>query len=645
MVLQDKDKNKPLVVLSQNLYQPLGRWAQSDSGAILIRNFLNDNDCSYCCTPDHEPGAHSFLDETTDLEGIEPRSLQDLLESEDGNNFLDNRTFITETASALDDTDVQSQSSESSGIYYPSSLHVSQQEESYFSIEERTFDKGNAALIDGLLSGCDPDEDSQMSEVELDYNNPEENLCSETPEQQRFLQMHFDTLADDLAAEKFDNSLKDLQPDEDDETLNPRLSFSSRFLSRSLRMNRTGFSLAPGSPQMATAVGSETKDDPARSQPTPDTPEEKATERRESEKNAVCPEITNSMSSVQKIQVSEKASSSRSSFPGCWLNKQKCSRNRSYMEATASFKAKIFRSVSMGESLNGGQAEEHRQLSHMSRPLSSNDLHSLEQNKFLPAEDDPHKPLSSASSYEQIPSLHQERVKSSVLSTNPVSDKLLMPPPSTYGFIPRLKKKAKSVNNLSKTSKREEIRPKGGDVRKNVPNLEMQKRRSSSSVNQPPEIQDFPRRASIAELPSHGSASLHTSSLVIGEANDTRSGPSSPDAASCGCPGEQDVEVLVSRCEQVVEELHGVFQKTLQTYKEVEGCGGSHEEKSRLRALFFDAFNYMQSEMDLVGVGQRNPCTSESSSHERSSSTPTLQLLEHYSDMMLQLMREKISGQ
>ncbi|XP_073404932.1 WD repeat-containing protein 62 [Dendrobates tinctorius] len=644
----DEDKNEPLVVLSQNQCQPQGRWAQRDSGAILIRNFLNDNDHSYCYTPDHEPGAHSFLDETTDLEGIEPRSLQELLESEDESNFLDNRTFITETASALDDTDGQSQSSESNGIYYPSSLHVSQQEESYFSIEERTFDKGNAALIDGLLSGCDPDEDSLMSEAELDYNNPEEDLCPETPEQQRFLQMHFDTLADDLAAEKFDNSLKDLQPDEDDETLNPRLSFSSRFLSRSFRMNRTGFSFAPGSLQMATAVGSETKMDPDRSQPIPsDRPEEKATartERRKSEKIVDSPEITHSLSSVQNIQVSEKASSSRSSFPGCWPNKHKSSRSRSYMEATASFKAKIFRSVSMGENLNGGQAEEHRQLSHMSRPLSSIDLHALEQNKFILAEDDPQKPLSSASSYKQIPSSHQERVKSSVLSSNPVSDKVLMPPPSTCGFIPRLKKKAKSVNNLSKTSKREEIKPKGGDVTKNVPNLEMQKR-SSSSVDHPLEIQDFPRRASIAELPSYASASHHTSSLVMGEANVTRSGPSSPEAASCCCPREQDVEVLASRCEQVVEELHSIFQKTLQTYKEVEGCRGSHEEKSRLRSLFFDAFNYIQSEMDLVGVWRRNPSVHESSSHERSSSTPTLRLLEHYSDMMLELMRDKISGQ
>ncbi|XP_073497913.1 WD repeat-containing protein 62 [Phyllobates terribilis] len=644
----DKDKNEPLVVLSQNHYQPQGRWNQSDTGAILIRNFLNDSDLSYCCTPDHEPGAHSFLDDTTDMEGVEPRSLQELLEVEDGNNFVDNRTFITEAASALDETDVQSQSSESNGIYYPSSLHVTLQEESYFSIEERTFDKGNAALMDGLLIGCDPDEDSLMSEAELDDDDPEENLHPETPEQERFLQMHFDTLADDLAAEKFDNSLKDLQPDEDDETLNPRLSFSSRFLSRSLRMNGTGFAFVPGTLKMATAVSSDTKVEPERSQRTPDRPAEKAperTERRKSEKNAVCPEISNSTSSVQKLQVSEKASSSRSSFPGCWPNKNKSSRCRSYMEATASFKAKIFRSVSMGENLNGGQAEEHRQLSCMSRPLSSIDLPSLEQNKFLPAEDDPHKPLLSSVSYEQISSLHQERVKSSVLSPNPVSDKLLMPPPSSFGFIPRLKKKAKSVNNLSKMSKKEEMKPKGGDVQKNVPALEMQKRRNSSSVDRPLEIQDFPRRASIAELPSHASASLHTSSLVMEEANIPRSGPSSPEATSCSCPGEPDVEVLASRCEQVVEELHDIFQKTLQTYKEVEGYGGSHEEKSRLRSLFFDAFDHIQSEMDLVGVGRRNPSVQESSSHERSSSTPTLRLLEHYSDMMLQLMREKISGQ
>ncbi|KAM4019570.1 WD repeat-containing protein 62-like [Anomaloglossus baeobatrachus] len=642
----DKDRNEPLVVLSQNEYRPQGRWAQSDSTAILIRNFLNGGDKSYCCTPDHEPGAHSFLDVTADMEGVEPKSLQDMLESEDGTNLLDNRTFITEAASALDETDYQSQSSESNGIYYPSSLHASLQEESYFSIEERTFDKGNEALMDGLLSGCDPDEDSLMSEhcseAELEDNDPEENLRPETPEQERFLRMHFDTLTDPLAEEKFDNSLKDLKPDEDDETLNPRLSFSSRFLSRSLRMNRAGFGFVYGDHQMATADVPETKAEPEQLQRRSDKPAEKAPERPERRKSERSVEIPKSTSNLQKLQSEEKESSSRASFPGCWPNKNKSSKGRSYMEATASFKAKIFRSVSMGENLNGGQAEEPRRLSHLPRPISSIDLYSLEQSKFLPAEDDPFKPLLSSTSYEQIPSSHQEGGKSSVLSPNSICDKLLMPPPSTCGFLPRLKKKAKSVNNLSKTSRKEEMKPKGEDVTKNGPAPEMQKRRSSSSADRPPEVRDFHRRASIAELPNHASVGLHNGNHGMEEAGVTWNGPSSPPAASGSCPGEQDV---LGRCEQVVEELHSAFQNTLQTYKEIESCGGSCEETSRLRSLILDAFDHIQSEMDLVGVGRRNLCVQDSSGHERGSSTPTLRLLEHYSDMMLQLMREKISGQ
>ncbi|XP_075692514.1 WD repeat-containing protein 62 isoform X2 [Rhinoderma darwinii] len=642
----EQDQNEPLVVLSQNQYQPQGRWAQSDS-TVLIRNFLNSNDTSYCCTPNHEQEQSSFMDETTDMEYVEPKSLQELLESEDGTDYLNNRTFITEASIALEDTDVHSRSSESNGIFYPSSLQMSQQEESDFSVEERTFDKGNDAQTNGLSSSCDPDEDSltsdNCSEVELDDNDTEENFRSETPEQQRFLRKHFDTLADVLAEEKFDNSLKDLMPDENDEVLNPRLSFSSRFLSRSLRINRAGYDYLQDGQQMAPTGNAELKVESDRSQRRlSDKPAEKAPDRMERRKSEKHGEISNSTSSLQKMQLNEKESLSRTSFPGCWSNKSKSNKGRSYMEATASFKAKIFRSVSMGEGINAAPAEEPRRPS-LSRPPSSMDLFSLDQNKLLPGEDNSCKPLLSFTSYEQIFSTHQESEKPAapqVNASNLLSDKLLMPPPSTCGIVPRLKKKAKSVNNISKTSRKEEmigVKPKGGDVPKSGPAIDLPKRSSSFTID----VQDFPRRASIADFPNHASTDIHTSNQVM-------EGPhvsSDHSSSSCRSPGEPNVEVLVSRCERVVEDLHCVFQKTLQTYKEIAGSGGSHEEKSHLRSLFFDAFDNIQSEMDLVGVGWRNSTAKQMLANERSSTAPTLRLLEHYSEMMLQLMREKISGQ
>ncbi|XP_069799958.1 WD repeat-containing protein 62 [Dendropsophus ebraccatus] len=634
-----KDQNEPLVVLSQNHYRPQGRWAQSDS-TVLIRNFLNSNDLSYCGTP--EPGQHSFLDETADMEGVEPKSLQELLESEDGNDLLDNRTFITEASSALEDTDIQSQSSESIGIFYPSSLQSSHQEESDFSVEERTFDKGNDSHGNGQLCGCDPDEDSLTSDsLASDDNDAEENGRSETPEQERFLKEHFDTLADALAEEKFDNSLTDLQPEEDDEMLNLRLSFSSRFLSRSLRMNRTVCGCLHGSQQMSAAVSTEPKLESDRPQRRlPERPTEKAPDKMEAKKCEKSVEISKSLS-LQKLQQDEKESSARFSFPPCWPNKNKSNKGRSYMDATASFKAKIFRSVSMGENIDGAQADEYKRLSHMSRPLSSIDLSSIEQSKLPPGEEKSYKSTSCEqlfSSSSSSSSSHQEKAKPSVSSSNVLSDKLLMPPPSTCGVIPRLKKKAKSVNNLSKTSKKEEAseaKPKG-DVPKKAPGAKTPKRRSSSSAGQPPDGQDIQRRASIADIPT----SVNTGSQVREELQN----PSSLQASSCSSPGEPNVEAMTSRCERVVEELHSAFQKTLQTYKEIESCGSSHEEKSHLRSLFIDAFDHIQREIDLVGVGQRNSLTKEPLAHERSS-TPTLRLLEHYSDMMLQLMREKINGQ
>ncbi|XP_075042861.1 WD repeat-containing protein 62-like isoform X2 [Mixophyes fleayi] len=656
----DRDKNEPLVVLSQNHYRPQGRWAKPKS-PFMIQNFLDGKDLSYCGTPNLDQVQGSFLDETTEIECIEPKNLQQLLELEQGNDdYLVNGTLITEMSTALEDTDMKSQSLESYGIFYPSSLQMSQQEESDFTIEERIFDKGHDPLANGLLSSCDPDEDSLTSDIcsEADLDDDVEHNCrSETPEQEKFLRKHFDTLSDIFAEEKFDNSLKDLKPDEDDNDfiLNQRLSFSSRFLCLSHRSNRLGIVLLPRDQQMVTATNTELKvesDRPKSSRRVSDKQAEKAAdvqERRLSEKNA---DFSFPVPSLQKVEVNETAAS-RSSYPGYNPKKTKCNKGRSYMEATSSSKAKIFRSVSMGDGINVSQAEDQRRLSDTPRPLSSMELFSIEQNKCHLAEDKSCKPLSSSTSYEHMSSGQHERTKSVVNSSNnTLSDDMLMPPPATCGVIQRSRKKAKSVNNLSKLKPKEElndtiVKPKDeGDALKNRVAIDTQNKRTSSSVKtKTQDVHDFfPRRASIAEIPTYTAPIIHPNnnpvegSIVSRVTGISLSTSSSPFSSSFG---EPNVKGLLHRCENVIEELHSTFQKTLETYKEIESCRGSHEEKTHLSALFLETFDHIQSEMELVGRRQK-ATAEEPSTSEGNTKSPTLNLLEHYSEMMLQIMREKI---
>ncbi|XP_063794053.1 WD repeat-containing protein 62 [Pseudophryne corroboree] len=652
----DKDENESLVVLSQNHYRPQGRWAKENT-TVVIRDFLDSKDLSYC-TANSDLAQVSFLDETTDMECVEPKNLQHLLESAEGNDLV-NGTFITEMSTALEDTDVHSHSSESNGIFYPSSLQMSQQEESDFTIEELTFDKGHDPLANDLLPSCDPDEESlasdNCSEADLDENDGEQNCCPETPERETFLRKHFDTLADLLAEEKFDNSLKDLLPDEEDNDflLNQRLSFSSRFLCWSQRNNRLGDVLLPCGQQMATATNTELKVEPDRTQPSrrvSERPSEKAAdvkERRKSEKNA---EISMPVSSLQKVQVHEKAAS-RASYPIYCPKKtsslNKSNKGRSYMEATSSSKAKIFRSASVGDGINVPQAEDQRRMSNMSRHLSSIDLFSLEQTKSHFTADNSCKVLPSSTSNEQISSGQHERASSTASFSNTLLDNILMPPPAACGIIPRLKKKTKSVNNLSKLSCKEDLtsiglKTKDGvDALKNGVATDTQSKRTSLSVKtKSQDVHYFHRRASIAGIPTSAAPSSNPAEGPMFSSAISNGLCISPSTFSKSIGGP-NVKVLLSRCEQVIEDLHRTFQKTLETYKEIESYNGSQEEKIHLSSLFLEAFDHIQSEMELVGIGPRT-AEKEPSACEKSTKSPTLNLLEHYSEMLLKLMSEKM---
>ncbi|KAE8585529.1 hypothetical protein XENTR_v10021339 [Xenopus tropicalis] len=665
----DKDQDPLLNQNTINVYQPRGRWAQSDSNIIIMKS-LDTEDKSYCFSPDQEETGHFFLHDKTDFVFAEPQNFQHLLESEERNvHSLANETCVQDLSD--EDSDVKSHSLDSNGgIFYPSSLQLSGQEESDYAIEEHqifsdTFDMSDVRTMHDFLPSCHQDKDEESltsetcSEADLDENELPGTSQPHTPEEEKFLLKHFDTLIDDFSEERFDYSLKDLKPPDDDDhdfIQNPRLSFSAKFLSRCQKTSRPENSDLPLEQQVKTPspiLGNDEQISHSKtfSEPT----EDKLLDTLEKNKNVNATDFSK-LCHLQKVQMNEKVAS-RSSFPPCVSSKNgafnKPKKGRSYMDATASSKAKIFRSVSMGDSLNTSHSEGQKKLSNLSRPASSNDLLSLEQNNCYNAEDNLCDPAPILTTNKPATSGYMnEHVQDS-------PDKLLMPPPLSCVVIPRLKRKAQSASNLAKPpgkedqhdivrkNKNKESRRSGVE---NSINTKNSFRRSSLTTSKTANMADSSRRASVAEIPTcknefqevedHKNES-HMVAVVT--SNEMATLSTMPFASNHDSHG---AKVLLGKCEAVIENLCSAFQKTLELYSEIDICGGSHEEKQQMKSLFYASFNHIRSEMDLIETDQNTNTANNKNSrrNEHQERNPTLDLLEHYSEMMLKVMKEKIAS-
>ncbi|XP_076590644.1 WD repeat-containing protein 62 isoform X3 [Chaetodon auriga] len=83
------------------------------------------------------------------------------------------------------------------------------------------------------------------------------SLCLEEDDDRNSLKNHFDTLASSLTDEKFDTDLRTLRPPEEKHFLNPRLSISTRFLSRFQDRIKTWPSRAPPPVSIPTRISEE----------------------------------------------------------------------------------------------------------------------------------------------------------------------------------------------------------------------------------------------------------------------------------------------------------------------------------------------------------------------------------------------------
>ncbi|KAM8793965.1 WD repeat-containing protein 62 [Eudromia elegans] len=241
-------------------YRPQGRWAER-AEENPIRTLLEADLVSFT------PIKSEFQDD------LEPRNLDRLLsetETSPGSvieDFQHPEFFSGDEASReLESLDATGTSLEEETCSRESSLEGSRNRPTELPLQpvypkdpENIPEKSPSAALPGISTTHQQLEDDSDGDAEAEkateIPNPAGSL-PQTPEQEKFLKQHFETLAD--AEEKFDGSLKDLKPPEAGEEekslfLNPRLSISARFLSRCQKNSRLAAAFLPRTRPMPPA--------------------------------------------------------------------------------------------------------------------------------------------------------------------------------------------------------------------------------------------------------------------------------------------------------------------------------------------------------------------------------------------------------
>nr|KAF6412254.1 WD repeat domain 62 [Rousettus aegyptiacus] len=465
-LLGDDDVADGSAFHAKRSYQPHGRWAERANQEPL-KTILDARSLHCYFTP---MKADSLEDSVIDT--VEPQSLAGLLSEsespqEDGHR---DPSFLLP---------LQRESSEASGLILFSLeaevMTAPGTDSKYFEKEvegERGDQQGDSYLRVSSIGSKDqsPPEDSGESEADLEcsfttiHSSPPQlelnaqfdmtmtptpdrpgtaeeltrpevpgisnGSLPQTPEQEKFLRHHFETLTDAHPEELFHRSLRDVKASEDEEFFNPRLSISAQFLSRLQKTSRLTHTFPSRLPlhlvkspevRLTDLEGSQPRADPLRAgigctspgrtnvlsggkaQESLDTPE------------AWCP----------LILPTDRKPSTPPALPTPVLAPSVLLPSTcSYMEATASPRAKMSHSISLENNEDPVLAELTRPVH---RPSSIRDLASVGQElqaitTTAAPDSEGHEPA--------LPSQGNHEARSSLkLTLSSVYDRLLLPPP------------------------------------------------------------------------------------------------------------------------------------------------------------------------------------------------------------------------
>ncbi|XP_059807020.1 mitogen-activated protein kinase-binding protein 1-like isoform X1 [Hypanus sabinus] len=774
---------------------PRGRWAER-MDKDLIHSILGRRQLEeYCTTP--TPGRMSVAqgksNNCLEQDNFEPRNLDNFLKMmeispgllsrnsvgrpssicpEDADNTLSQRMDVLETETSTltfyplnDDhststvNDLQAEEPpkklQDSDSDWPVVHSVENSPDSAYSLdsgsshttshEQRQDDSDSVGQLssDGHSSGLE-EEEEQCSTV------PQELHAAKTPDQEKFLKHNFEALANEFSNEKFDNSLKDLQQNAENENnffLNPRLSISARFLSRcqkssritaafpynfqqqskylqdaslkSTQLNpeeetsqangsqfRSSFSgieihevvkgngvekVTSGNEQEARLVFTSAGIPPV----LPGVKEQRKNEgsqmgrRSASVKDLVQMEGDNSLSSSfmsasqssnNDMQVNEETAvrpslTGKMTFADSVTSKNKSGRARSYMDPTASFRAKISRSASLGENLNLKTLGQSVSLPN-SKASSTADLTEAVTgsipSEVCSAEDSKEKMLPNQSS--QIYGNHQARANLTLNLSKIHSDRLLMPPPLVNSVaISKVKQKLRAGQDSTRLSSsavtcmqptclvKKDIAICDHEENGHKPNVNSvevvkREREHSEKCNTSEDVvehtlDEYPSLDSFTTIPQQNYVSsnedrMSSNFMTVSEGNSFMI-PKSPEESQEveeQPTSKADFAVSIQSCEYVVTELQNTLEKALHLYSKVTSSEAAPEVKSQMITILCNAFSSARNHLNSVACLPASDAVMgvSLSPSECLENGKTGALLEHYSELLIKMIEQKL---
>ncbi|XP_030633812.1 WD repeat-containing protein 62 [Chanos chanos] len=497
----------------------------------------------------------------------------------------------------------------------------------------------------------DQDADS-LSQVSSTGSSGVEEEEEEEPE--TLLRQHFDTLANNVTAdEKFDTDLRSLQPSAESIFLNPRLSISTRFLSRFQSRIRVG-------------PGSATAHRPTAVLPSiPDEPSINTSDMASSGSNSKLSSSDSGshLSSVEeesKSEITDKALASQSSLQNMappnnspalpaktvigarekevtpTLPAARPSR-QSYMGTTASSRAKMSHSTSTAENPSEEQAGK---LADQTASSAQDLIVQQECKENLPP------PL--PGNHSARAALHLDLSTSERSGRSPASHKArrrtLDTPALTALATPTEMRSLGKEGRRRISSIEESLAPRALPFTKGSVPV------SKAISEQPTQVAAPPRTKDKAEAPSR-----HLQADTASPPKESE--PVQDTAREEPCPavtGVADETMTLQTCNQIVNEILHTMKRAVGLYNKLDSLPELSEQQVQMKLILQEAFTGVQSELDsLCPPPQRSAgkvAAASAEAHPAVEDSPSRQLrddravalLEKYSEMLLRIAEKKM---
>ncbi|MCI4385921.1 hypothetical protein PGIGA_G00056270 [Pangasianodon gigas] len=630
-------------------YQPQGRWA-AHADPFAIRSVLETRSLQLPLS-DTPSRAEEDEDECVEQkEGQEvdfhPQSLDSLLDEEEEGGDIDEEEDIEreseQFSSVLQDTDLQyfsprlsSSESNDYALYPANSTTLSTVGEGEFDVkalcadveidpeeEELSPDSACSAESDQVHSdqAHDQDTDSLSQASSMGSSGVEEE---EDEEPANLLRQHYDSLAVG-SNEKFNTDLRNLQPSNDN-FLNPRLSLSTRFLSRFQSRIRGTVAGSSGVCRPGVRL--------------PSILDESSSSMGNSQLISKACDSNAIISDQKKNEKALISQENDNSDPGIFVPKPDSTTfDTSKSSCQSGVDITNAKPKSTDEKVNVCPEQENSHESEMLwKALLPNQDHSVTQDskENLP----PPQPLT-LKTHPKTPALLLETPALGNLGARPTTLHLDLASPLPPAALSALKSQVEPMNPLCRQAmvSPTEMRSLGKESRKQISCIEEKltpriSHRLSSGLLKTP-VTD-------SSLVAPGKNVESTESVV--QSNTAKSAISVPTADGPN-PVDPDETINLQTCKEIVNVLQHTMQKAATFYSKLQGISELSDQQMQMKSMLQEAFGGILQELhslcpqDLISAVPQLP---EDSPGRQLRDDRAMALLERYSEMLLLRMAEK----